>query len=241
MDNSHKATNETILIVDDNHYTITILTHTLSKAGYQVISASSGEEAIATILDYGLPDLAIVDYHMDPGMSGFDFCQEVHQFSDIPIIMLTAVHSEDFIVASLDNYAEDFITKPFQPAVLLARIRNVLRRVGSFNARTNLQIDGRLAINFPQKQAYIQGKPVSLTPIETKLLYLLVRRAGQPVTTDFLIRRIWPQELAFEDRLHVHIHRLRRKLNDQEQASPYIVARRGKGYVFEADFAGSAN
>jgi DNA-binding response OmpR family regulator len=237
MDHADLPTGQQILTVDDNDYTLSILHHTLTKAGYQVMSANSGEQALALLQEQGLPDLAIVDYHMAPGMSGFDFCQAVHQFSDLPVIMLTAVQDEDTIINSLENHAEDFVTKPFSPAVLAARARRVLKRVGSFNlknaaAHPNLRIDERLVINFPQQQALIEGKPVALTPIETKLLYLLVRRAGQPVATDFILRRIWPQEMAFEDRLHVHIHRLRRKLEDKAHAAPYIVARRGQGYVF---------
>lgn len=223
-----------ILLVDDNEYTLTILRHTLERAGYQIILASSGEEALTLLQQEGLPDLAIVDYHMAPGMSGFEFCQLVHQFSDLPVIILTAVHDEDIIITSLENHAEDFITKPFSPAILLARVQRVLRRVGSFSPRPSIQIDERLAINFPQQQALIQGKTVPLTPIETKLLYLLLRRAGEPVATEFILRRIWPQEMAFEDRLHVHIHRLRRKLEDKADTSSYIVARRGQGYIFMA-------
>lgn len=239
MDQSDLPITQKILAVDDNDYTIKILSHALTKAGYQVMAASSGEAALALLQEQGLPDLAIVDYHMAPGMSGFEFCRAVHQFSDLPVIMLTAVQDEDTIVTSLENHAEDFVIKPFSPAVLLARVHRVLRRVGSFslndsNARPCVQIDERLAINFPQQQALIQGQPVALTPIETKLLYLLIRRAGQPVATEFILRRIWPQEMAFEDRLHVHIHRLRRKIEDKAHAAPYIVARRGQGYVFVA-------
>lgn len=239
-DHSNLPISQKILAVDDNDYTIRILSHALTRAGYQVMPASSGEQALTLLHEQGLPDLAIVDYHMAPGMSGFEFCQAVHQFSDLPVIMLTAVQDEGTIITSLENHAEDFVTKPFSPAVLLARVRCVLRRVGSFSlngssARPCVQIDERLAINFPQQQALVQGEAVPLTPIETKLLYLLVRRAGQPVATDFILRRIWPQEMAFEDRLHVHIHRLRRKIEDKAHtAPPYIVARRGQGYVFVA-------
>lgn len=222
-----------ILVVDDNEYTLTILRLSLEKAGYQVNTAVSGESALALVEAHGLPDLALVDYHMSPGMSGFEFCQYIHQFCDLPVIMLTAVQEEEVVVAGLENHAEDFIHKPFSPSILLARVQRVLQRVGSFHTHRLIQVDERLAIDFPCQQAFIDGQAVSLTPIETKLLYVLLRQAGEPVTTDYILRRIWPQEMAFEDRLHVHVHRLRRKIEIASRHEPYIQSRRGQGYLFQ--------
>ena len=234
MDTINLCTNQRILIVDDNEYTLRILRHVMEKAGYQVWSAWSGEQALEILEKDGLPDLAVVDYHMEPHMSGFEFCQAVHQFSDLPVIMLTAVQNEELVLSGLENHVEDFIHKPFSPPVVLVRVKSVLERLGSFSSTRPLaQVDERLAINFPRKQALINGEPVSLTPIETKLLYVLMRHAGEPVTTDFILRRIWPQEIAFEDRLHVHVHRLRRKIEDKKQPYPYIVSKRGRGYIFQ--------
>ncbi len=233
MDQFNSCANQRILIVDDNDYTVRIVQLVLEKAGFQVWSALSAETALAILEQDGLPDLAIVDYHMLPGMSGFEFCQAVHQFSDLPVIMLTAVQDNDVVLSGLENHVEDFILKPFSPPVLLARVKNVLERLGSFGSLSVTQVDERLAINFPRKQALINGEAISLTPIETKLLYVLMRHAGEPVTTDFILRRIWPQELAFEDRLHVHIHRLRRKIEDKKTIKPYIVSKRGRGYIFQ--------
>lgn len=233
METSNLCASQSILIVDDNEYTVRILRHVLEKAGFQVQTALSAEKALDILVEEGLPDLAIVDYHMHPGMSGFEFCQAVHQFSDLPVIMLTAVHDNDLVLSGLENHVEDFIHKPFSPPVLLARVNNVLERLGSFDTSPYVQVDERLTINFPRQQVLIHGEPVALTPIETKLLYVLMRRAGKPVATDFILRRIWPQELAFEDRLHVHIHRLRRKIEDKRHSTPYIVSKRGRGYIFQ--------
>ena len=240
MDTDHSCAKQRILIVDDNEYTLRILYHVLRRAGYQVFSALSGEKALGIVDEEGLPDLAIVDYHILPGMSGFEFCEAIHQFTDLPVIMLTAVHDEDLVKYALDHHVEDFIQKPFSPPVLLARVESILERLGSFGALPLLQVDDRLAINFSRQQALIHGNPVSLTPIETKLLYVLMRHAGEPVTTDFILRRIWPQELAFEDRLHVHIHRLRRKIEDSMRPAPYIVSKRGRGYVFQTLYPASS-
>lgn len=222
-----------ILVVDDNTYTLRLVKHTLEQAGYQVSTAVSGEEALTLINRYGLPHLAIVDLHM-PGMSGFEFCHTVHEFSDMPVIMLTAVGSEETIIEGLEQHAEDYIVKPFSGPELIARTSRVLRRMGDFNYTldSTTVIDDRLVINFPSREANVEGEPVPLTPTEAKLLYILVRNAGRIVTTEFLLGRIWPLQDAQEDRLHVHIHRLRRKIELNHNQPAYIVAERGTGYRF---------
>jgi DNA-binding response OmpR family regulator len=222
-----------ILVVDDNTYTLRIVQHTLEQAGYHVSTAVSGQEALKLINRYGLPHLAVVDLHM-PGMSGFEFCRKVHDFSDVPVIMLTAVDSEETIIEGLEKHAEDYIVKPFNPPELVARVNRVLRRMGDYNYTldSTTRIDHRLLVNFPKREAIVDGEPVSLTPTETKLLYILVRNAGRIVTTEFLLNRIWPLQDAQEDRLHVHVHRLRRKIEEDHNNPSYIVAERGTGYSF---------
>jgi DNA-binding response OmpR family regulator len=222
-----------IMVVDDNTYTLRLVRHTLEQAGYQVSTAVSGEEALTLINRYGLPHLAIVDLHM-PGMSGFEFCYSVHEFSDMPIIMLTAVGSEETVIEGLDKHAEDYIVKPFSGPELIARVSRVLRRMGDFSYTldSTTVIDDRLAINFPSREVIVEGEPIPLTPTEAKLLYILVRNAGRIVTTEFLLNRIWPLQDAQEDRLHVHVHRLRRKIEENHNQPAYIVAERGTGYRF---------
>ena len=226
-----------ILTVDDDAFNLRIVRHALEQADYKVMTASSGEEALTLIKRQGLPHLAVVDIHMPPGMSGFEFCRTIHQFSDLPVIMLTAVGEESTVVEGLEKHAEDYIIKPFVPGELVARINRVLRRIGDFAYTLDpiTHIDDRLSIDFPSRQAIIEDKPVSLTPTETKLLYILMRNAGRTVTTDFILRRLWPLEPAYEDRLHVHMHRLRRKIEDKEDKTRlrYIVSERGLGYTFQ--------
>ncbi|MFQ5401162.1 MAG: response regulator transcription factor [Anaerolineae bacterium] len=231
-----------ILAVDDNLYTLRIVQHTLEQANYKVYTATSGEEGLETISQSGLPHLAIVDIHMPPGMSGFEFCRTVHQYSDLPIIMLTAVNNEDTVIEGLERHAEDYIIKPFNPGELIARVRRVLLRMGSFAYALQpvTQVDDHLAINFPERRAIVDGNSVPLTPTETKLLYILMRSAGETVATDFILRRLWPMEPAFEDRLHVHMHRLRRKI-EKKSCPRYIVSERGAGYSFQPPSAASAN
>ena len=225
-----------ILAVDDDPFNLRIVSHALEQTGYEVMTASSGEEALSMITQHGLPHMAIVDIHMPPGMSGFEFCHTVHQFSDLPIIMLTAVNEESTVVEGLEEHAEDYIIKPFNPGELTARVKRVLQRMGAvaYPLQSLTRVDDRLRIDFPGRQALVNGKPVSLTPTETKLLYILMRSAGHTVNTDFILRRLWPLEPAYEDRLHVHMHRLRRKIEDKKDKSRprYITSERGVGYTF---------
>ena len=223
-----------ILIVDDNTYTLRIVKHTLEQEGYQVSTAVSGEEGLTLIDRYGFPHLAVVDLHM-PGMSGFEFCRSLHEFCDVPVIILTAVGSEETVIEGLEKHAEDYIVKPFNPPELIARVQRVLRRMGDYNYTLDSTtiVDDRLLVNFPNREAIVDGKPVSLTPTETKLLFILVRNSGRIVTTEFLLTRIWPLQNAQEDRLHVHVHRLRRKIEADHDRHSYIVAERGIGYSFK--------
>lgn len=223
-----------VLVVDDNAYTLRIVQHTLEQAGYEVSTAISGPEALTLINRYGLPHLAIVDLHM-PEMSGFEFCRTIHEYSDVPVIMLTAANSEETIVEGLEEHAEDYIVKPFNPPELVARVRRVLARMEdyTYTLESTTRIDERLTINFPLREALVNGEAVSLTPTETKLLYILVRNAGRIVTTDFLLNRIWPMQEAREDRLHVHVHRLRGKIEEDPNRPVYILAERGVGYTFQ--------
>lgn len=230
-----------ILAVDDDPFNLRIVKHALEQADFMVMTADSGEEALTLIKRKGLPHLAVVDIHMPPGMSGFEFCRSIHQFSDLPVIMLTAVGEESTVVEGLEKHAEDYIIKPFVPGELVARVNRVLRRIGDFayTLDPTTKVDERLSVDFPGRQAIVNGKSISLTPTETKLLYILMRNAGRTVTTDFILRRLWPLEPAFEDRLHVHMHRLRRKIEDKKDKTRprYIVSERGLGYTFQSSIA----
>ena len=116
----------------------------------------------------------------------------------------------------------------------MARVRRVLRRIGEFayDLEPKTRIDERLLIDFPNRAAIVDGKSEALTATETKLLYILMRNAGQTVTTDFILRRLWPMETVFEDRLRVYVHRLRRKIEARPEEPRYILSQRGVGYSF---------
>jgi DNA-binding response OmpR family regulator len=222
-----------ILAVDDNQQTVRIIEIALRKAGFEVVTANSGGDALNLIKRHGMPHLAIVDLNM-PRMNGFEFCKAVHRFSDLPVIILTAVSDEETVIEGIEQYAEDYIVKPFSPGELVARVRRVLRRIGDFGYTLDplVRVDALLQIDFPNRTAAVNGEEVSLTPTETKLLYLLLHSAGRIVTSDYLMRRLWPFESANEDRLHVHVHRLRRKIERDPKNPYYIVSERGLGYIF---------
>jgi DNA-binding response OmpR family regulator len=224
-----------ILVIDDDAAILRLVKDKLDNVGYEVLTAESAYQALEIIGRRGMPHLAIVDINM-PGMNGFQFCDHVQQFSDMPVIMLSAQDEEETIVKGISRYAEDYVTKPFSPRELAARVERVLRRIGDFAYTLDVvtKVDERLAVDFPHQQATVNGAAIPLTPTETKLLYLLMRNAGRVVSTDFLLRRLWPMEEVFEDTLRVHIHRLRQKIEPVPARPRYILTERGLGYSFPA-------
>lgn len=224
-----------ILVVDDDPAIQRLLKDKLEGAGYEVWTAASGNQALEVIGRRGMPHLAVVDINM-PGMNGLRLCEAVQQFSDLPVIMLSAVDEEETIVGSISRYAEDYVTKPFSPRELVARVQRVLRRIGDYSYTWDVvtQIDSHLSVDIPHQRALVADQSIALTPTETKLLYLLMRNAGHTVTTDFLLRRLWPMEEVFEDTLRVHIHRLRQKIEPIPSRPRYILTQRGLGYSFPA-------
>lgn len=222
-----------ILVVDDDADIASLVQMTLEEEGLDVKTANSAKEAFDKIARDGLPHLAVVDIRM-PGIDGLEFARKVQKYSDLPVIMLTAIDEEDTVVKAINEVAEDYVTKPFTPKVLAARVKRVIRRMGDFAFRLEAitVIDDRLAINFADKKALIDEQPVPLTPTETKLLHILIRSARRTVTTEYLLRRLWPLDEVFEDTLRVHIHRLRQKVEPDPASPRYLITQRGIGYSF---------
>jgi DNA-binding response OmpR family regulator len=222
-----------ILAVDDNENMRSLLQVILEQAGFEVMTAASGEEALMVMRRRGVPHLALLDVNM-PEMTGFELAQSIRESSDMPVIFLTAVDHEGMVVEGLERYADDYIVKPFHVNELIARVQRVLRRVDNFDYRADpiVRIDERLQIDFSSQEAVVNGEPVALTPTEAKLLDILVTNRGRVIPTDRLLQRIWPAEQASEDRLYVAIYRLRQKLKGDDGEWDYIVTRSGLGYVF---------
>lgn len=230
-----------ILVVDDSHSILEIVRSTLISYGFRVMTADSGEVALELIENEGLPHLALVDINMPLGMDGLELCEKVLQFCDLPIIMLTAVEDTSTIVEAIDRYAEDYMNKPVKSGELLARVRRVLRSIGNFAYPLTqfVQVDDNLSVNFATLTAVVRDKHISLTPTEAKLLYILMRQKGKTVSTDFMLRRLWPadNDFADEDRLRVYVHRLRNKIEGKKGGRRYVVSKRRKGYAFLPDEA----
>jgi DNA-binding response OmpR family regulator len=226
---------KTILIVDDTQTILVSIRHMLEQVGYEVRTAQTGKEGLMVIQKFGLPSLAIVDINM-PEMDGFTFCTKLHSFSDVPVILLTSIDDEKTVVKGLREHAEDYITKPFRNAELLARIERVLGRLeepshkeGAFSL-VETRIDDRLTMNLPQKYLLLAGEKIFITPQETKFLHILLKHHGKTVSTPFLLQRLWPGEEAFEERLHTLVYRLRKKVEENPKQPRYILADWGRGY-----------
>jgi DNA-binding response OmpR family regulator len=227
-------TNKKLLIVEDDATTRRLLQKVLEQAGFDVTATNDGPDAINWLQQHGLPHLVLLDLGL-PSMHGFALGERIKKMGDIPIIILTGDDSEEAVVYGIQNYAEDYITKPFNVTEVVVRIQRVLSRMPNFDyVRTPvIEIDENLAIDFPNQRVTVEGQIVTLTPIETGLLYILVHNRGQVISSDTLIARVWPNKEVYEDTLRVHMHRLRQKLQGSNpERSPYIVTERGTGYSF---------
>lgn len=228
-----------ILIVEDSFVISQLVKHVLIQDGYQAFTAESGEEALRLIKKIGLPHLAVVDINL-PGMDGFAFCDKLHSFSSVPVILLSSEEDEKVVAAGLKRYAEDYMIKPqrgpLRAEELKARVFTVLRRLGDFSYTLDpvVRVDDVFQIDFANRQAYVDGRKIRLTPLETKLLHILMHHAGRTLPFSYLLQRLWPLETAFDDRLHTHVYRLRKKIEKDPRSPTYLLSDWGKGYSFVA-------
>lgn len=222
-----------ILLVDDDPDLLAVTGFALQQAGFLVVSARDGVEALQ-IFDREQPDLAVVDVNM-PRMNGFDLARRLRERSRIPLVMLTVRSEEEDVVRALGLGADDYLTKPFSPRILLARVRAVLRRAGleaegtvSFGTLT-LQID-ELTL-----EGLDQG-PVRLTPLEARLLQLLFAHGGRTVPTERILVHVWGHRAGGNRQLLKQlVHRLRQKI-EADPAQPEIVKTvPNSGYLVDAE------
>jgi DNA-binding response OmpR family regulator len=231
--NIHGQSAPCVLVVDDDPNIVSTSRSALEMAGYEVWSAESADDAMTCLLDRGIPHLAIIDINM-PGTDGIALSRQIKARCDLPIVMMTAETDSASVVTALEEFAEDYITKPVELQVLIARVGRVLRRIRDFTYAVGpiMEVDERLSIEFTQCRALVCGSAVALTPTETKLLHVLVRDAGRTVRTEYLLPRVWPLEEVFEDTLRVHVCRLRRKIEEDPSRPKYVMTVRGLGYRF---------
>ncbi len=223
---------ETIMIVEDEIRMRILLRDYLKKEGYNVIEATNGKEAVEYFIKSPV-DLIILDIMM-PLLDGFQVCEKIREVSLVPIILLTARSEEDDKLLGYELGADDYITKPFSPKVLMAKIKAILKRSLSANATHNIIDIKGLKINKSAKNVYIDDSGISLTPKEYELLIYLVDNKGTALSRDSILDNVWGYEFYGDLRVvDTTIKRLREKLKDK---AGLISTVRGSGYRFEVKY-----
>ena len=223
-----------ILVVEDEASFSEALAYVLGKEGFEVIVADTGDSAIAAF-DKSGADFVLLDL-MLPGLSGTEVCKKLRSRSDVPIIMLTAKDTEVDKVVGLELGADDYVTKPYSKAELVARIRAVLRRQGDTSTAADVQLSaGPVKIDVERHQVSINDQLISLPLKEFELLEFLVRNSGRVLTRTQLIDRVWGSDYFGDTKtLDVHVKRLRSKIEIDPANPLYIQTIRGLGYKFES-------
>jgi two-component system phosphate regulon response regulator PhoB len=222
-----------IFVVEDDKDIIELVQYNLEREGFAVSAVSTGEEALPR-LKQETPDLIVLDL-MLPGIDGLETCRLIKQenkLKNTPLIMLTAKSEESDVIVGLQLGADDYITKPFSPKVLVARVKAVMRRLSDKTpAAMDIKSFGDLTIDVPKHKIMYQGKAIELTSIEFKILEFLSRSPGRVFTRDQIMDNVWKDGKFIVDRaVDVHVRGLRKKLN---KASEYVETVRGIGYRFK--------
>jgi two-component system KDP operon response regulator KdpE len=225
-----------VLVGDDEPSIVMLVRSELELAGYDVITAEDGIAAVTLAREHA-PDLIVLDIMM-PGQDGFAVCAAIRNFSNAPIIMLSARAQEQDKIAALNLGADDYMTKPFGVGELLARVRAAMRRShgGEAPAERALLKSGRLVIDLSARAVLYDNTPIKLTATEFKLLCALVRDCGKTLLHDEILTSVWGAEYAGQvEYLWVYIGRLRRKLESNPDRPVMLVSVPGIGYRFERD------
>jgi DNA-binding response OmpR family regulator len=221
-----------ILIVDDEERYLRLMEANLVSEGYKVIKARSGLEAVEEV-DSHHPDLVLLDLMM-PGLSGFEACVRIREFSNVPIIIVTAKGEERDRVKGLDLGADDYIVKPYSASELLARVRAVMRRSQlSKNSFQRTEFNhGDLRIDFARAEVYKDDTMIFLSATEYRLLLQFAHNLGRVISSDELLENVWgPEYREDKEILWVSISRLRQKLEVDHKQPQHILTRPGLGYV----------
>jgi two-component system KDP operon response regulator KdpE len=219
-----------ILLVDDDPALVRALSIGLRARGHEVEVGRTGEEGI-TQAALTVPDVVVLDLGL-PDLDGVEVCRRLRQWTDVPIIVLSAVEAENRKVAALDSGADDYVTKPFGMAELEARLRVALRRSPAPAPEAKELVVGRLHVDLVHHMADVDGRPLDLTGREFELLAYLARHAGKVCTHQMILRAVWGSGYTSESHyLRVYAHRLRRKLGD---AGDMLRTQPGIGYQLVA-------
>jgi DNA-binding response OmpR family regulator len=222
-----------ILSADDDKDLLALIAFTLSQAGYLVVRASDGPSAISAF-NAEAPDLVILDINM-PGASGFQVCEAIRTKSRVPVMMLTVRGEEEDLVRALELGADDYLTKPFSPRTLLARVKALLRRAGMENSAP--MAAGRVRLDVEEHTVQVGANPpMRLTKLELRLLQMLVANAGHTVSSDRLLMQVWGHKGSGDRQLLKQlVHRLRQKIEVDPGAPQMLQTAPGAGYKLIVD------
>jgi two-component system KDP operon response regulator KdpE len=221
--------NPSILVIDDEPQMRRFLRVSLQNAGYQVLEAENGAEGLSEAASRH-PNLVLLDLGL-PDQDGLSVTTRLREWSKSPIIVISARGLEEDKVTALDQGADDYLTKPFGVGELLARIRVALRHVATEGIGTPEFVLGDLKVDFSRRQVFVKSTEVHLTPIEYKLLALLVKNAGRVITHRQLLREVWgPNSVEHTHYLRVYMGQLRHKIEENPSRPLYIVTEPGIGY-----------
>ena len=222
----------TVLIIEDDPHTTELVRLYLSHDGHRVLSAATGPEGLAQARE-SAPDLIVLDL-MLPGLDDLEVCRELRAESDVPIVMLTARVEEEDLLAGLGFGADDYLTKPFRPRELAARVKAVLRRTGRDSPDGGGELSyGPIRVSLRERSATAGDANVALTPTEYRILVLLLREPGRIFSREQIIDRVFgPDFDGFDRTVDTHIYSLRRKLEGPLNGARYIHTIYGMGYRF---------
>jgi two-component system KDP operon response regulator KdpE len=223
-----------ILVIDDDINLCQLIKYTFMGLGAEVYTAINGQEGIRQFFNHR-PDLVLLDIRM-PIMDGWETCKEIRKLSHVPIIMLTTFHRDDEVVRGLNLGADDYVSKPFDSKVLIARTMAALRRA-ELPSETRKPIsynDNYLVVDLENRRVHVYGRPVKLSAREYDLLTLLLTNAGRVLTYEQILDRVWGWEYRDNtDYIHVYLSHLRRKIEQDPKNPRYLITEHGIGYRFE--------
>lgn len=223
-----------VLIIDDDADVRRINEKVFRNLGALIEAATNGSEGFRKFF-LDKPDLVILDIMM-PEMDGFEVCSRIRQVSSVPVILLTALNSEEEIIRGLESGADDFISKPFSPDILAARARALLRRFElprESIVKGQYYSDGYLTIDLDKRSILVDGDPIKLTRTEYNLLAYLLQNAGWVRTFDQILENVWgPEYQGSLDYVHVYVSNLRKKIERDSRKPVYLESEHGVGYRF---------
>ncbi|WP_211116873.1 response regulator transcription factor [Glycomyces buryatensis] len=221
-----------VLVVDDDPALAEVVARYLRREGFEVDYAPDGDIGLKRALDT-LPDLVVLDLMM-PGMDGFEVCRRLRAATGIPVVMLTALGEENDRITGLDLGADDYVTKPFSPRELAARVRAVLRRAAASSGPAELLTGGGLEVDTVAHEVRRAGLPLTLTTKEFDLLVSFLTNPGRAFRREELLESVWGWSIGDTSTVTVHVRRLREKIEDDPSAPTHLKTVRGVGYRWEA-------